>query len=396
MLTQGEGTAEVLAEDGVRRLYAFTQVHGATDVGMYVSIGIPVDIALAAAHQRLVRNLVALGLVSLLILGATWIGSDLLVLRPINALVGATKRLRAGDLSARTRLPGGHGELDQLATAFDDMAETLERREAERKHAQETLQILSRQLLEAQESERRRLAHELHDELGQGLTAAKLGLQMIEGVSDTAAERLRDSIELVDGVLQQVRNLSLDLRPSLLDDLGLAATLDWYVKRQAERAGLVVHLSVEPLEPRLSPAIETACFRLIQEALTNATRHAQAREVWVEVRKRADALHLRVQDDGVGFDVSAAQKRAALGGSLGVLGMEERVRLVGGHLEIISAPGHGTDVRAYVPLGQASSLTRSPSGAAPSLPPSPVRVAMSEGQNDLETRHESDPRLAGR
>ncbi|HJY82107.1 MAG TPA: cache domain-containing protein, partial [Candidatus Binatia bacterium] len=158
MLAQGEGTAEVPGVDGIQRLYAFTQVRGAAAVGMYVSIGIPTEVAFADAKRRLVRNLALLGLVSLLMLAAAWTGSNLLVLHRVNALVSATQRLRAGDLSARTGLPDGQGELDQLAVAFDSMAEALEQRATVHQHAEEMLQILSRQLLEAQENERRHIA----------------------------------------------------------------------------------------------------------------------------------------------------------------------------------------------------------------------------------------------
>jgi HAMP domain-containing protein len=149
MLTQEEGTAQLPGVDGIQRLYAFSQVHDASDVGLYVSVGIPTEVAFAAVHQRLVRNLFTLGAITLLIITAVWIGSNVLVLRPVNALVQATERLRAGDLSARTDLPHGDTELEQLAAAFDEMAWALSRRETEHQRAEETLQVLSRRLLEA-------------------------------------------------------------------------------------------------------------------------------------------------------------------------------------------------------------------------------------------------------
>ncbi len=350
MLAQGEGTAEVPGVDGIQCLYAFTQVRGAAEVGMYVSIGIPTEVAFAVAHQRLVRDLAALGVVTLLMLVAAWIGSDLLVLRRVNALVSATQLLRAGDLSARTGLPHGSGELDHLAGAFDDMVKALEQRAAERKRAEEALQLLSRQLLEAQESERRHIARELHDEIGQALTAVKINLQAAQRTPDALVAYLEDSISIVDRTLQQVRNLSLDLRPALLDDLGLAAALRWYVDRQAQRAGFIAQFVADPLEPRPRPDIETACFRVAQEALTNVMRHAQAQHVRVELRQRNAELHLLMRDDGKGFDVRVAQERAAQGASMGLLGMQERVGLVGGQIDIESAPAWGTEVRVRFPL----------------------------------------------
>ena len=222
----------------------------------------------------------------------------------------------------------------------------------ERKRAEAALQTLSRQLLEAQETERRAIARELHDELGQALQALKINLQTAQRFPKERAQRLEDSIGIVDHTLQKVRNLSLDLRPSLLDDLGLVAALDWYIDRQAQRVGFAGHFVADPLEPRPSPVVETACFRVVQEALTNVSRHAQARQVWVQLRQHEDGLHLLIRDDGVGFDVRTAQERAAQGESLGIIGMQERVVLVGGQIEITSIPTRGTEIRAYFPLSQ--------------------------------------------
>jgi signal transduction histidine kinase len=350
MLAQEEGTAEVPGVDGIRRLYAFTQVGGVSEVGMYVSIGIPTQVAFAIANRRLERNLVTLGVVTLLMLVAAWIGSDLLVLRRVNALVSATQLLRAGDLRARTGLPSGAGELDHLAGAFDDMAAALEQRAAAHQQAEEVLQTLSRQLLEAQENERRHLARELHDEIGQALTAVKINLQAAQHLPDALAAYLADSISIVDRTLQQVRNLSLDLRPALLDDLGLVAALRWYIDRQAQRAGFTTRFVADSLASRPRSDIETACFRVAQEALTNVMRHAQAQHVHVELRQYGTELHLLVRDDGKGFDVRAAQERAAQGVSTGLLGMQERVWLVGGEIDINSAPARGTEIRVRFPL----------------------------------------------
>ena len=217
-------------------------------------------------------------------------------------------------------------------------------------HAEEMLQILSRQLLEAQENERRHIARELHDEIGQALTAVKINLQATQRTPDTLAAYVEDSISIVDRTLQQVRNLSLDLRPALLDDLGLVAALRWYVDRQAQRAGFTAQFVASPLETRPRADIETACFRVAQEALTNVMRHAQAQHVRVELRQHNTELYLLVRDDGKGFDVRTAQERAAQGVSTGLLGMQERVWLVSGQIEIESAPAWGTEIRARFPL----------------------------------------------
>ncbi|MBI3801381.1 MAG: PAS domain S-box protein [Deltaproteobacteria bacterium] len=240
----------------------------------------------------------------------------------------------------------------------------------ERRRAEAALATLSRQLLEAQETERHRLAYELHDDLGQALIALKLRLQLIVGVPEIVAQRLQHSIKLVDDLLGQVRALSLNLRPVMLDQLGLEAALDWYVQRQAQQAGLVAHLAADPLEPRPHPLIETACFRVMQEAVTNVARHAQAHQVWVEVQKHDETLSLCVRDDGIGFDVPAALARARQGASLGLLSMKERLRLVEGRLEIRSTPGGGTEVCARVPLHSSVSQTHQETAreSLPSLP----------------------------
>lgn len=216
----------------------------------------------------------------------------------------------------------------------------------------ERLQTLSSRLLEAQETERRYIAHELHDEIGQALTAVKINLQMLQRSLNTSSysEQIEDSVAIVDTALQQVRHLSLDLRPSLLDDLGLQAALRWYIDRQAQRTGIRIELQCLPIELSLPQRVGTACFRIVQEALTNVIRHAQATSVIIILQERENALHLLIQDDGVGFDVQAAKAQAYRGSSLGLLGMEERALLVGGKITITSVPGNGTEIYLRFPL----------------------------------------------
>ena len=229
-----------------------------------------------------------------------------------------------------------------------------ERAEREIKRAQETVreyalrqQGLSRQLLRSQEAERRRIAHELHDEIGQALTAVQLNLAALLGTATDSerGRRVQESMDIVDRVLEQAHDLSLDLRPPMLDDLGLAAALRWYADRLAQRADLELRLEVDEIGRAFDTALETACFRVAQEALTNVARHARAATVTVTLRQTTQ-LELDVQDDGVGFDPArvAGQPR------LGLLGMEEQVSLVGGRLEIDSQSGRGTAVRARFPL----------------------------------------------
>lgn len=204
----------------------------------------------------------------------------------------------------------------------------------------EQLQALSRKLIEAQEAERRAVARELHDDLGQILTAIKLNLQRRE--RDQA-----ESIALVDTAIARMRDLAQDLRPPLLDEFGLEASLRWYLERETTRAGLSFELSYTlPLIRRPAAAVETTCFRVAQESVTNAIRHARARHVAVAVADVEGALVLTVRDDGLGFDVPAARRRA---NCQGLLGIQERVALIGGALRIDSNV-KGTTVCVTIPL----------------------------------------------
>jgi len=224
--------------------------------------------------------------------------------------------------------------------------------ETKRKEYSRKLQVLSRRLVEAQETERRNIARELHDEIGQALTVMQLNLQaMLQSPgADDLTPRLNQSLKVVERVLEQVQDISLDLRPSILDDLGLEPALRWYTDRQAALVGLKVKFHADRLEQRLDQVIETECFRVAQEALTNVVRHAQAKTVTVELRTKEGQLHLHVRDDGIGFEVAAVREKAVRGASLGLLSMEERAVLAGGRFECNSAPGQGAEVHAWFPL----------------------------------------------
>lgn len=156
---------------------------------------------------------------------------------------------------------------------------------------------------------------------------------------------------MIDQALSEVRKLSRDLHPPQLDELGLVATLRWHLDQQSHAAKLTPHFLADPLPDRLDPEIEIACFRVAQEALTNVIRHAQARRVSVELRREKAVLHLLIEDDGRGFDVEAARHHAVQGGSLGLVGMQERAELAGGRLELSSSPGRGAQVHAVFPIG---------------------------------------------
>jgi signal transduction histidine kinase len=216
------------------------------------------------------------------------------------------------------------------------------------------IRSFSRRLEEAHEIERRHLSRELHDQIGQALTAAKINIDILRSsASPELVPRLIENATILDRVLQQTRQISLDLRPPILDDLGLAPALRWYVDQQAERAGLHARFSADPLTDDLSPHLQIACFRIAQEAITNVVRHARAKNLTVELRRAGSDLLLVVRDDGIGFDPASLEDRAGPEPTLGLMGIKERAFLAGGRARIISSPGKGTTVEVCLPLHSA-------------------------------------------
>jgi len=224
----------------------------------------------------------------------------------------------------------------------------------ERKRAQQALLTYSRRLLAAQEAERGRIARELHDQIGQMLTALKLNLHAIQSARNKgeASLLIKDNLKMLDEALEQVRDLSVDLRPLLLDDLGLVTALHWYVDHQAQLTGVHAKFTTDSLDSdlRFSADLETACFRIAQEALTNVTRHAHAKLVTVRLLRNRDYLILLIEDDGVGFDIEGLRRHALASATLGLQGMEERAHAVGGRIKIDSAADKGTQVFVELPI----------------------------------------------
>jgi signal transduction histidine kinase len=247
-------------------------------------------------------------------------------------------------------------------SVFADVSDLKRAEEAVRESATRLL-VLSRRVVEVQEKERRHLARELHDEIGQVLSAVSVNLHALKGGRDAlAVSQIHESIQMVDLATEQVRNLSLNLRPAMLDDLGLAAAVRWHVDRQARRANFRAHFVVEWLAPILSDDLAIACFRVVQEAVNNVVRHAGARNVWVELRQTDDAIDLSIRDDGIGFDPEAIRWTAVNGGGFGLLSIQERVESLGGRAEIWSQPAGGTHIRASFPFNSSTDAARQDEG----------------------------------
>lgn len=232
----------------------------------------------------------------------------------------------------------------------------------DRKRAENTQLGLLKRLLSAEDQERRRIARELHDETGQSLTTLLVGLRAIGDITGLAevrsmAQRLR---QVAAHTVDDVGRLARGLHPAVLDDKGLVAAARRHVNDFSKSVGVVVDLRVKGSVPRrLSPLVQSTMYRILQEALTNVARHAQARVVGVVLKHRDATLELVIRDDGVGFDPAVALSEAS---GLGLHGMQERVALLGGSVEIESQPGHGTTIRAQIP-------------AAPAPPPPPPAPA---------------------
>lgn len=215
--------------------------------------------------------------------------------------------------------------------------------------AQQELRRLSQQLVQAQENERKSIARELHDQVGQMLTAVRMELGSLLQLRDASEgqfqDRVREARQITEQALRAVRDLAMGLRPSMLDDLGLVPAIEWQARDFSRRAGVPVIVQVDGRLDSLPEAHRTSVFRIVQEALTNCARHAHAQNIRISLHGRDGLLSLEVQDDGVGFG-----PRDSRGKGLGLIGMEERVGELGGKIEILSQPRQGTLVRAELPV----------------------------------------------
>lgn len=244
--------------------------------------------------------------------------------------------------------------LERLERQRERAFENARQSQRELEEAYAGLRQLTGRLESAKEEERSRISRELHDEFGQTLTAAKINLQMLREASPdpAVARRLEESVAMVDGMIRQARDIARGLRPPLLDEAGLVPALDHHLKSLAGRSGIGIEFEAAPGSERIPPALNTTVFRIVQEAVNNALRHARAKAVRVTLGADAQALELVVEDDGVGFDPGAIQQRVKRGEHLGLLGMTERVKSGGGTIVLDARPGAGSRIAVRIPLAR--------------------------------------------
>jgi signal transduction histidine kinase len=333
---RSEGIADAVGIDGVSKQYGFTTL---PELGWHIYVGIPTSSVMRPVQREFLRGVGggAIILIAIIVI-ATMLSRA--IERPVAALSRAAEAAAGGAFERVTA--AGPREIAQLADAFNAML--ARRRESERE-----LRALSDRLLLVQEEERTRIARELHDDLGQSLTALKMdvgGLLAMTPAS-AASEPLRNRItRTLDETVTSVQRISSELRPSVLDDLGLLAAIEAEASRFEERTGIECELSL-PDEPQLhiEGAAVTAIYRIVQEALTNVSRHANASRVELRLRQRREELLLEIRDDGRG--ITAEEVRDPF--SLGLIGIRERAAFAGGTVHIEGVVGRGTIVSVRIP-----------------------------------------------
>lgn len=377
MRAAGGGTATMVDDEGGTHWHAFATVGRPTSGigGLLIDVSYPQEALFAEVDARLRRSLLSLLLGAVVALGLAWSTTSIMITRQADRLTRMARRLATGDWSARTGYRDGT-ELGQLAATFDEMADELQarahdlqainadlegrvaRRSAALERTNERLRTsrtelreLSRQLVDVAEQERVRLSREVHDQIGQALAGIKMDIaaarrQLQTADVEGAERRLAAAIELVDGTIGVARRIALDLRPSVLDDFGLVAAVEWQLEDFAQRSGIRCHLSADVDESTITPELATAAFRILREAKANVVRHASAQAIDVRLATDGSFLTLVVHDDGRGI----TEEEKAGPHALGLLGMRERALKFGGTVTIVGKPGEGTTVTLVLPL----------------------------------------------
>lgn len=331
--------------------------------------------AFAPSHN-LLKGILAVSIPTLLLSILLAWGMAQSVMRPIIKLTGVAHRLSGGDLSSPIATTGNdeistlsrsmegmreklNSSLDEirnwnmlLETKVEERTRELERLYSELRVKEANREELLRKVITIQEEERKRLARDLHDDTSQTLAALVMQLDtyaassMWPGADESKLNEIRMASKKA---LESIREIILDLRPSILDDLGLVSALRWYADTRLQEKGIKVRVEATDYDKRMPNEVETALFRIVQEAVTNISRHAEAENAVIAVDFRDSGVSIEIEDDGKGFDVAKA--KTAMTRTFGLQGMEERVSLLGGTFEIESEPGSGTRMKVFIPLG---------------------------------------------
>ena len=242
-------------------------------------------------------------------------------------------------------------DLARLALALNNMLNRLDADARLNEENRRQLRALSAQVLGAQEEERKRIARELHDETSQALATLDLNLEHIQSALDDAAacERVAASRQLLQHTIDGLRKLVYELRPTMLDDLGLIPAIRWYARTRLGTEGILAYVEPTVCTDRFMPTLETALFRIAQEGINNIAQHAAAHQAWIRLNCHNGQVTLTVEDDGRGFDVDQMIRPGGEQGHLGLFGIQERVLLLGGSFSVDSAQGHGTRLIVTVP-----------------------------------------------
>ncbi len=379
-----EHVVQTKGVDGVSRLNAFERVPGLTDNDLFVNVGIAPEQTYAVVDASLLKGSVALAVSTFLaIAAAVWL-AERAVIRPVSGIADAARQISRGNYDVRSNAAGGYDEISVLARDFNAMAGDLSRRnnaeilinrdlehrvlarttqlEASAAHLRESreqLRLLTQRQREVLEAEQTRLSREVHDQIGQALTGLKMDLSMlrkhltaaIAPIPVTVAEKITSMGSLIDEAIDITRAIARTLRPSVLDDLGLGAALEWQARDFEKRNGAACAFINHNVNGELAPLVATAAFRIVQEALSNVTRHSHATEVLIEIEIVRDYLSVLVRDNGMG---GAAEVFGAAQ-SLGFLGMLERARALHGTVEVHNAATSGTILTARLPLASVTS-----------------------------------------
>jgi signal transduction histidine kinase len=311
-----------------------------------VHVGMSEDRINDVVASYLQNILIWMGLVLILSILVAYFLSMILI-RPVSRMAEATRSMSAGTFDWKSPV-WAKDEIGRLGDALDMVSREFSEKEDMRRHLMATIML-------AQEEERKRIARELHDGTSQTLASLMIGLKVVEE-SETlegAKERTSDMRELVGRALKEVHDLALELRPSVLDDVGLVAGLQRHIKEYIAKTAIHVDFHIGNVQgARLLPEIETTVYRVVQEALANVAKHAQALNVSVLLERRGSSLVVIVEDDGRGFNVSRVMKTAREDKRLGLFGMQERASLIGGTLTVESHPGGGTTIFFECPSEQ--------------------------------------------